>query len=106
MRAGELRRFVTLKSVVSVEDDYGGSTEVATEVARVRAKVEALPSAEPLRAMQSKMTSPHRFTIRYRSDVSGLTELIYEGRKYNVTSVTDPDAKRRDLEILADEAAT
>lgn len=104
--AGELTRSVTINAVTRVDDEYGGSTETTATVATVRAKVQPLEGNEQLQAMQTGMSRPHRFTIRYRAGVTGATELVYDGRTFNVSSVIDPDAKHRELVILADEVVT
>lgn len=106
MRAGELTRSITIRALTATGDVYGGTTDVASDVATVRAKVEPLEGDEQLRAMQTGMSRPHRFTIRYREGVTGAHELQYDGRRFNISSVIDPDARHRELVILADEAVT
>jgi SPP1 family predicted phage head-tail adaptor len=103
MRAGQKNRRVTLRSTVSTADEYGGSTETTGDVATVWAAVEPLEGNEQLQAMQTGMKVPHRFTISYRAGVTGATELLYGSRRFDVTSVVDPDERHRDLVILADE---
>lgn len=102
--AGEMQRRITIRSVTRVDDEYGGHTEQAVDVATVWAKVEPLEGNEQLRAMQAGMTRPHRFTIRYRTGITGATEVLYDSRRFNVTSVIDVDAGHREIAILADEA--
>jgi SPP1 family predicted phage head-tail adaptor len=75
-----------------------------TDIATVWAKVEPLEGNEQLRAMQAGMTRPHRFTIRWRAGITGATEVLYDGRRFNVTSVIDVEAQHREIVILADEA--
>lgn len=101
--AGQLNRRIVIRAATATADLYGGTTETVADVATVWAKVEPLQGNEQLLAMQTGMTRPHRFVIRYRSDVTGATEIQYGAQRFNVTSVTDTDARRRELEILADE---
>jgi len=103
IRAGELRHRITLRAVTRTEDEGGGYTETPTDVGVVWAKVEPLQGTEQAAFLQTGMTAPHRFTIRYQEGVTGATEIGYEGKRFNVTSVTDPDAARRELVILADQ---
>lgn len=103
MRAGEANQQIMIRAPVSTPDVYGGTTTTATDVATVWAKVEGLQGSEQFAAMQTGMSRPHRFTIWHRDDVSGASEIVYDGRTFNVTSVTDPNATRRELVILADE---
>lgn len=101
--AGEFSQQVTIRALASAADEYGGTAETAADMATVWAKVEPLQGREQLMAMQTGMERPHRFTIRYRDDVTGASEILYAGRRYNVTSVVDPGARHRELVILADE---
>lgn len=103
MRAGLKNRRITLRAPTTVADTSGGRTETMADLATVWANANPLDGNERTAAMQIGMTRPHVFTISYRTDVSGATEVVYGGRTFNVTSVTDPGARHRDLEILADE---
>lgn len=102
-RAGDLTRRITLRERVRTPVEGGGWEETVQDVATVWAAVEPLQGRQQLEAMQAGMTAPHRFTIRYRRGVTGATEIAYDGRRFDVTSVTDTDARRRELVILADE---
>jgi len=42
-----------------------------------------------------------RFTIRYRTEVTAEMSIRYEGRTYNIESVTDPGGRHVKLEIAA-----
>lgn len=103
MRPGEVRRKITIQAATTVADDYGGSTQTLADVAEVWATIQPLEGREQLLAMQTGMTRPHRFSMRYREDVTGASRILYDGRAFNVTSVTDPGARHRELVVLADE---
>jgi SPP1 family predicted phage head-tail adaptor len=103
MRAGDANRRVTIRRVVRTDEAGGGYAETLVDVATVWAEVEPLQGDEQLQAMQTGMARPHRFTLRYREGVDGATELLHDGRRFNVRSVTDTRAARRELVILADE---
>lgn len=99
-----MRRVVTLQSSTSVPDGMGGTTETPLAVAEdIAARVEPLEGDEQLRAMATGMVAPHRFTMRYRSDVQVAATLLYAGRTFDIKSVIDPEEKHRELIILADE---
>lgn len=102
IRAGKLNRRVTIRQPVRVEDEGGGYTETLADVATVPAKVETKDGAERELAMQRGMLEPHVFTVRYRRGITGASELLYDGRRFNVTSVRDPNGLREDLIIEAD----
>jgi len=103
--AGEMQRRITIRSVTRTPDGGGGYTETPVDVATVWSKVEPLQGREQLEAMQTGMKQPHRFTIRYRNDVDGATQVLYDGHRYDVTSVIDVNAERREIQILADREA-
>lgn len=104
MRTGLMRRRVTLQSVTSVSDGMGGTTDTVVAVAQnIPARVEPLQGNELLRAQQTGMQRPHRFTIRYRSDVTGSKTILYNGRTFDIKSIQDPEEKHRELQIQADE---
>ena len=103
VRAGEKNRRVTVQGATQTPDGMGGYTETITTIDTVWMKVEPLQGDEQIQAMQTGMTAPHRFTATYRSDITGATTLLYDGRTFDVKSVVDPDEKHRDLVLMTDE---
>lgn len=103
MRAGLMRRVVTIRTNARTPDGMGGYSETPTDVDGIPVRVEPLQGDEQLRAMQTGMVAPHRFTMRYRSDILGATTLVYDDRPFDIKSVIDPEEKHRELVILADE---
>lgn len=106
-RAGQLRHRVTLQSASTTRDDYGGRTPTWEDVATVWAEVEALRGTEQLRAMQVGLKQPHRIRMRYRAGVTGAMRAVHHHRDlgnvvHHITSVADPDGRRRDLELLTE----
>lgn len=95
---------VTIQTVASrTPDGGGGYTEIPGELATVWASVEPLEGREQLIAMQTGIQRPHRFTMRYRSDLSPTAGLTYAGRRFDVKSVVDTEERHVELVILADE---
>lgn len=104
MRTGLMRRRITFQSMTSVPDGMGGSTETPVAIAEnVPARVEPLEGRELIMAMQTGMVRPHRFTVRYRSDITGATAILYDGRTFDIKSPLDPEEKHRELIITAEE---
>ena len=104
MRTGLMRRLVTLQSTTSVSDGMGGTTETPVTVAtNIPARVEPLQGNELLRAQQTGMQRPHRFTLRYRTGVTGAQTILYDGRTFDIKNILDPEEKHRELIIQADE---
>lgn len=99
-----MRRRITIQSVTSVPDGMGGSTDTVVAVASdIPARVEPLEGREQLLAMQTGMQRPHRFTLRYRSGVTGAKTLLYGGRTFDIKSIVDPEERHRELIVTADE---
>lgn len=98
-----MRRVVTIRSNTRTPDGMGGYTETPTDVTGVPARVEPLEGRELLLAQQTGMQRPHRFTIRYRTGVTGAKTLLYDGRTFDIKSIQDPEEKHRELILQADE---
>jgi SPP1 family predicted phage head-tail adaptor len=98
-----MRRRVTIRTSTQVPDGGGGYTETPTDVTEIPARVEPLEGREQLLAMQTGMQRPHRFTMRYRSGMTGAKTLIYDGRTFDIKSIVDPEERHRELVITADE---
>lgn len=103
MRAGLLRHRVTIRTMQRTPDGMGGYTETPVDVATVHARVVPLDGREQLQAMQTGMVRPHRFEMRYRSDLTAMHEILFDGRRFDVKSVVDVEGMQRELHVLADE---
>lgn len=101
--AGQMNRLITIRSSLRADDGMGGYTETPVDVADIWAAVEPLEGREQIHAMQTGMRRPHRMEIRYREDVTGMTQIYYGGRTFDVKSVVDPEERHVVLEILVDE---
>lgn len=101
--AGQMNRRVTVLGTARVDDGGGGYTEAPLELVTVWAAIDPLDGREQIAAMQTGMHRPHRFTMRWRSDIIGASGLLYEGRTFDVQSVVDPEDRHAVLVILADE---
>lgn len=102
LSARALDRRITLRTMTRTPDGGGGYTETPTVIDTVWARVRPLEGTERLQAMETGMTQPHEFTIRYRDDVDGATDVLYDGDRYDVKSAIDTEARHREIVILAD----
>lgn len=98
-----MRRRVTIRTNNRTADGMGGYTETPVDVAGIPARIDPLEGREQLMAMQTGMIRPHRIVMRYRYDLTGATQLLYQGRRFDIKSVVDPEERHRELIILADE---
>ena len=87
-------------------DGGGGYTETPTDVTGIDARVEPLEGRELIQAMQTVGQRPHRFTMRYRTGMTGAKTIIYDGRTFDIKSVADPEEKHRELQLMTDEVFT
>lgn len=98
-----MRRVVTIRTMTETPDGGGGFTQTPIDVPNIPARVEPLQGNELLRAMQTGMQRPHRFTIRYRTGITGAKTLLYQGRTFDIKSIVDPEEKHRELQLMSDE---
>jgi SPP1 family predicted phage head-tail adaptor len=105
--ASRLRHRVDLVRVARVDDAVGGwSTELVVDEAAVAAEVLSLPGSEVTQEGLLQAVRHFRITIRWRDDVPPYRELRYRGELLNIRSIVDPDGRRRELVILADNTST
>ena len=100
LHAGELRhRIAFLGRTVTVKS--GVTTETFGELFQAWAKVETVSAREYFAVAADNRADTVRFTIRYRTDVTAEMTIRYEGKTYNIESVTDPGGQHVKLEIAA-----
>ena len=101
---------VTLKAPTIVDLPGGGHRKDFADLATVRMTVEPLEGFEAIQAMQAGMQRSYRLTGWYRTDVTGATRAVWHARDgdhtLNIRSVIDLRARRKKIQILADEVVT
>lgn len=90
LRAGLLNRRVRILARFVETDSHRQPVEQWQEIAAVWARVEPLGGREAFGQQQYVATGDVRFTIRYRADLTPLNRLRFEGRDYDVVTVS-PD---------------
>lgn len=103
MPIGEYRHRVTLRGQVGEEKDEEGIVNpVWGDVATVWATVEPVPThwREYFAAAAIQAESYTRFRIRYRRDVTENMKVKYNGREYDIITVSDPDGRRRETHLM------
>jgi SPP1 family predicted phage head-tail adaptor len=100
MRAGDLDRRITLKSrAQSTQDALGAPTEAFTTIATVWAKWMPQKASERWSSAQEVDMARGEFLIRWRSDVSGLDEVVFDGSRYEVDGQPVEVGRREGLRI-------
>jgi len=99
MNIGKMRQKITLVQRNEAQDSQGEPLP-PTEVATVFAQIQML-SAKYTEKTQIVITeSTHKFTIRYRDDVTSAMQIQYDGRVFNIEAVFDPTEMKRFLIIF------
>lgn len=100
MRAGKLDRTIDLQALTTTTDSFGEPIETWTTFASPAAAVMPNRGNERFTAQQVVGDAVVTFKIRYRTDVSVLTRIVYDGRNWDVHDVREV-GRREGLEIDA-----
>lgn len=103
MRIGKLRDRVLIQSPVRTPDGQGGFVLTWQDVDTVWATVRQLAGREYLLAQQLGTALSHEVSMRYRADVVPSWRLIHDGRVLDVHSIANPDGRRRETLVLAEQ---
>lgn len=104
LQSGDLRQRITIQSVSKSPDADGQMLETCAEstlVEGVPAKLEGITGTERINGNSVSAQTVIDLRIRYRSGVTTLMRVLYEGKYYEITKVVDPFGDRRELEIQA-----
>lgn len=106
IRAGELRHMIQWVRPALVDDGYGGQTRTVTAIAAIRAKVEGQDGREAVIGHALEGISTYRITIRHRTGLLSSDQIVLDdGKVLNVTSISDPEGRRRQLQVIATTAS-
>jgi SPP1 family predicted phage head-tail adaptor len=101
--AADLRQRVELQACVATRDIIGGLVETWTTTATVWAQVRQASGRELWRRQQMQATAAWTISLRYRAELTTKHRVVYDGRTFEVRAVTDPDERRRFLELACEE---
>ena len=103
MNIGKLNKRLTLLRLGESEDSLGQSIKDLEEIATVWGSLYPVRGAEfyEVQKIQSRIT--HKCYIRYRNDIDTNCFIEYEGVRYSIESVLDPDLEHKMLEIMCSE---
>lgn len=100
IQAGKMDRLLTLYKPVRTRLSTGEEIVTPTEYGTAWAERKPLRGTERWVAQQVAAEVDERFIIRYRQNLSPICEIAFEGRRYEVTSVTEI-GRHEGYEILA-----
>lgn len=107
MQAGRNRNRITIQYETVTRDTVGGEVKGWSTFATVWAEVTASPSAideqfiQNADQLQARMFL--RLKMRWLSGVSVKHRISFDGRTFQIHSVSDPEGRKRELRILASE---
>lgn len=99
MRAGRLRRRVTIQSRTLTRDDRGGATPTYATAATVWASVEPVTGREVWQAQQAQSNVTHVVTIRHYDGLTVRHRLLFRGRTLNIDSISNFEERDRYMEL-------
>jgi head-tail adaptor len=95
-------RITLLASERSVGD--GGRAEISyTEIASIWASAESVERTINDFADKAEMAAVITFISHYSDEYFKARRLMWRGRTFRITAITEPDLMRRDLEFSAEE---
>ena len=104
MRAGRLRKRVSIERPVRTLDAHGQPSVTWTEVAQVWAEIQPLSADEPKRALVVQGEATHRITMRYAPDLPGPEcRIRWNSRTFQITSRLNYMEISRELDCMCKE---
>jgi SPP1 family predicted phage head-tail adaptor len=102
MRANELRHQISLQMRGTATDALGQQDPTWTTFAQPWAKVEELSGSELMASKAEHAKNIVRLTIRYRYGLTEQMRVLYGCKILNITSISDLDGRRRELEVMCE----
>ncbi|MDE9545525.1 phage head closure protein [Xenorhabdus bovienii] len=99
MQAGRLRNRITLQNFIQVNLPSGQRMQEWQDIATVWAEVKHISGRELLASGAALSEATVRIWLRYRSDVTSASRLVFKGQIYDIQAVI-PDGKCTQLELL------
>lgn len=100
MRSGNLRHRIEIQHLVHGENEYGDPVAEWQTFANVWAEVLDLKGREFWQAAQVQSEVTTRVRIRYLPGIKPSMRVVHDGRHLEITTVLDPDGRRRELQLL------
>lgn len=100
MRAGRLKRKVTIERYTTARGDYGEEVETWATLLAVWASIEPMTGTEAIQggAVDAKVT--HMITMRH-TDITPADRITWSSRTFNITRVLDIEERGKKLLIEA-----
>ncbi|MFN0133424.1 MAG: phage head closure protein [Phycisphaerales bacterium] len=100
MKAGELDKRILIQRRVPVRNAHGEEIEGWVDVATVWAGFKRVSGGEDFEAEQRTNKQQVQFKIRYRPGLDPTMTLVYDGERYQIEDVGEPEGSRRREALL------
>lgn len=100
MRAGRLRKKVTIERYTTARGTYGEETETWATLLSVWAAIEPISGGEAIQGGTVDAKVSHMITMRY-TDITPADRITFSGRTFNLKSVLDREERGVKLQIEA-----
>jgi SPP1 family predicted phage head-tail adaptor len=103
--SGDLDQRVTFQTKVNTSDGAGGSTTTWADVAdtpTVWAQALPLMGREITQESGDAATAEYKFTVRYRTDISEVERIVWNGSNHNIRRVERTSGRELFLVIIAE----
>lgn len=102
MRAGKLRKRVTIQSVTEAANATYGDPVAATSTFATRfAEIRGVGANERFAADQRLAETTHEIRVRYLAGVTARHRVVAGSTTFDVLGAYDPDGRQRETVILA-----
>lgn len=107
MKAGKMKRRITLQNLTVTKDTEGIETESWVSLySNINAEIDPLKGKEYFQAATIGEENTVRFKIRYRSGVTSKLRLLYGSRIFNIRSVIDIEERHVELDLMCEEVVS
>lgn len=104
MRIGPLRHRLAIQNSVASQDEYGDdSVRTFSTDETVWGSVEPLSGRELLNAQQVQAETTHRIRIRYTTNATSESRILFKSRTFEIVSLINWLEKNCRLELLCKE---
>ncbi len=103
MQSGHLRHRVTIEQSTPAQNEYGELVESWAALVTVWGAVEPLDGREYFQVQQVQSTVTTRIRIRYRTGITPLMRVAWDGRIFDIEDVIEPKSQRRELHLMCRE---
>lgn len=100
MQAGKLRHRITIQTRTDTQDGFGQPVASWTNyLLNEPAEKRDLSGRELIAAQAVHSETTTEFVIRYKAGIDAKARILFEGVKYTLNAVLDPDGRRRMLRL-------